>query len=258
MDGTLLNSKHEVSDRFFSIFQELTQLGVQFVAASGRQYNSMVDKLSTVNDDFIFIAENGALVMNNGKEQMVNPLKTQQVQTILNTVKDIDGAHPVLCSKQNAFVTGESRPFVKLLTEYYSHFEEVDSLERVDVEVLKIAMYHFESSEAHIYPHVKHLEDFFKVKVSGTHWVDFSHLNAHKGFALEEIMKERQLSADEVLIFGDFNNDIEMMQLSDFSFAMANAHPNVKNVAKYETKSNDEFGVERVLEQLLQSKKNNR
>ncbi len=42
-----------------------------------------------------------------------------------------------------------------------------------------------------------------------------------------------------------------MMQLSNYSFAMANAHPNVKKIAKYETVSNNELGVERVLEKLL-------
>lgn len=251
MDGTLLNSNHEVSDRFFSLFDRLNQKGIQFVAASGRQYNSMVEKLETIKKDVIFIAENGALVMDKEQQLMVNPLAPNQVNTILQAVKDINGAHAVLCCNQNAFVTGHSRPFVKLLREYYSHFEEVERLEDVEEEVLKIAVYHFEGSETNIYPHVKHLEDSFKVKVSGKHWVDFSHLNAHKGFALEKLMKKKQLSAKEVLIFGDFNNDIEMMQLSKFSFAMANAHPNVKKVAQYETKSNDEYGVETVLEQLL-------
>jgi len=32
---------------------------------------------------------------------------------------------------------------------------------------------------------------------------------------------------------------------------MANAHPNVKAVANYETASNDDFGIERILEQLI-------
>ena len=42
-----------------------------------------------------------------------------------------------------------------------------------------------------------------------------------------------------------------MLEQAQFSFAMANAHPNVLQAAKYTTKSNDEFGVELVLEKLL-------
>ena len=117
--------------------------------------------------------------------------------------------------------------------------------------MLKIAIYHFENSEEHIYPHVKHLEGDLKVKVSGTNWVDISDLNAHKGYALKKVMDEFQIASNEIMVFGDYNNDLEMLELSDFSFAMANAHPNVLKMAKFRTDSNDNFGVERILEKLL-------
>ncbi|MBC29691.1 MAG: haloacid dehalogenase [Muricauda sp.] len=251
MDGTLLNPNHEVSERFFELFEALRKKNIQFVAASGRQYNSMAEKLETVKDDTIFIAENGALVMHREKQLLVNPLMPAEVGTVLKSVKGIDGAHPVLCCNQKAFVTGHSRPFVKLLREYYSCFEEVNTLESIEEQVLKVAVYHFEGSEAYIYPHVKHLESQLKVKVSGTHWVDFSNRYAHKGHALEMVMKDRGISKNEVMVFGDYFNDVEMMQLSLYSFAMANAHPEVKKVAQFETASNEAFGVEKVLEKLV-------
>ena len=59
------------------------------------------------------------------------------------------------------------------------------------------------------------------------------------------------ISKAETLVFGDYNNDLEMMEHADYSFAMANAHPNVKAAARFETLSNDERGVEHILEQLL-------
>ena len=46
-----------------------------------------------------------------------------------------------------------------------------------------------------------------------------------------------------------------MLKLAHFSYAMKNAIPNVKEVANYETKSNDEQGVEFILEKLLKAKK---
>ena len=54
------------------------------------------------------------------------------------------------------------------------------------------------------------------------------------------------------MVFGDYNNDLEMLAMADFSFAMKNAHPNVLEVANYTTTSNDDFGVERILEKLLE------
>lgn len=251
MDGTLLNSNHEVSDRFFKVFKILKSKGILFVAASGRQYNSIINKLHPIKNDIVVIAENGGFVMQQEKELLSTPLPTTHIKRTLEILGGFPEMHPVLCGKQTAYITGKSSVFVDKLREYYTEFDVVDTLENVTTEIIKIAIYHFESSEHFIYPHVKSLEQELKVKISGTNWVDISSVNAHKGFALEKVMKAHHINTDEVLVFGDYNNDLEMLALSDFSFAMENAHLNVKNISKYQTASNDDFGVEVVLEKLI-------
>ena len=57
------------------------------------------------------------------------------------------------------------------------------------------------------------------------------------------------------MVFGDYNNDIEMLQLGYFSYAMKNAHPDVRKVARFKTTSNSDGGVEKVIEQLLNNNK---
>ena len=71
---------------------------------------------------------------------------------------------------------------------------------------------------------------------------------------MQLVQQKLGISKEETMVFGDFNNDLEMLACADYSFAMENAHPNVKKIANYSTKSNDEFGVEFVLEQLLKAK----
>jgi hypothetical protein len=251
MDGTLLNSKHEVSPRFFEIYEELKKKNIAFVAASGRQYHSMVDKLESIKHEILVIAENGALIRKQEETLLTTPINKSQVLRILDTVRPLENVHPVLCCQNNAYVGRDSNEFLEMLREYYSEFEIVEDQKQVTDEVLKIAIYHFENSEKHIYPHVKHLEGDLKVKVSGNNWVDISDLNAHKGYALKKVMDDHQIAANEIMVFGDYNNDLEMLELSDYSFAMANAHPNVLKTAKYSTHSNDDFGVERILEKLI-------
>ncbi|HBU76759.1 MAG TPA: Cof-type HAD-IIB family hydrolase [Muricauda sp.] len=251
MDGTLLNSKHEVSSRFFEIYEELKKKNIAFVAASGRQYHSMVDKLDSIKNEILVIAENGALIRKQEKTLLTTTINQSEVHRILDTVRPLENVHPVLCSQNTAYVGGDSNEFLDMLREYYSEFQIVEDQKQVVDDVLKIAIYHFENSEEHIYPHVKHLEGDLKVKVSGTNWVDISDLNAHKGYALKKVMDEFQIASNEIMVFGDYNNDLEMLELSDFSFAMANAHPNVLKMAKFRTDSNDNFGVERILEKLL-------
>jgi len=254
MDGTLLNSKHEVSPRFFELFYKLRAHEILFVAASGRQYNSIVDKLYTIKNDIIVIAENGGFVMHKGKEIVSTPLNIQAKNTILNILENVENAYPVLCAKNNAYLQGNSSEFVDKLKEYYTEYQLLDNLKAFDGEIMKIAVYHFKSSEKYIYPAVKHLEDKLKVKVSGENWVDLSHKNAHKGFALKKVQDLYNISPEETMVFGDYNNDLEMLALADYSFAMANAHPNVIKAANYRTLSNNDFGVEHILEKLLQSK----
>lgn len=254
MDGTLLNSDHEVSSHFFELFGELKKRGILFVAASGRQYNSIVEKLYPIKDDIIVIAENGGFVMHREEELLSTPLEKEIRNEVLEILQGAKGIHPVLCGKTNAYLTGHSDSFIQMLRQYYTEYEIVEDLSQVNSEILKVAVYHFESSEKHIYPKVRHLEGQLKVKVSGANWVDISHLNAHKGFALKQLQEKHRIAPTETLVFGDYNNDLEMLALADYSFAMANAHPNVLKAAKYATYSNDEFGVERILEKLLKSK----
>lgn len=251
MDGTLLNSKHEVSPFFFQLFQELKKKNILFVAASGRQYNSIVDKLQPIKDDIIIIAENGGFAMQRDKELLSTPLHAKHINKLLGILEGVEGAHPVLCSKYNAFLTNKSPEFVVKLKEYYTEFQILDSLSEFDGEIVKIATYHFDSSEKFLYPPVQHLEKELKVKISGENWMDISDVNAHKGFALQKIQELHGIKPEETMVFGDYNNDLEMLALAHYSFAMENAHPNVLKAANYTTGSNDNLGVERILEQLV-------
>jgi hydroxymethylpyrimidine pyrophosphatase-like HAD family hydrolase len=57
---------------------------------------------------------------------------------------------------------------------------------------------------------------------------------------------------DEVVAFGDMLNDVVMLQFAGSSYAMANAEPEVKAVAKYTTLSNKDEGVASAIEALLE------
>lgn len=251
MDGTLLNSDHEVSNGLFDIFKTLKAKDILFVAASGRQYKSIIDKLLPIKDDIIVVAENGGFVMQEGKELLATDLPAKDIKQTLEIINNFPDMYPVLCGKHTAFLTGKSDAFVDKLKEYYTEYNLVSDLRLVDEEIIKIAIYHFESSERHIYPHVKQLEKELQVKISGTNWLDISSTNANKGFALQQLMNQHKIQSHELMVFGDYNNDLEMLALADFSFAMENAHTNVLAASHYMTETNDAYGVEKILEKLV-------
>ncbi|MFS4494765.1 HAD family hydrolase [Maribacter sp. 2308TA10-17] len=251
MDGTLLNSNHEVSSRFFELFEELQKRNILFVAASGRQYASIVHKLEPIKNEILVIAENGALVKEKEKELLVTPIQNHLKSSLLSKIENIDGAHAMLCGKYNAYFDGKSVPFLEQLKEYYASYEIHDNFNTVTDEIIKIAVYHNISAEEYIYPAMKDLEDQIKVKVSGLNWVDLNHTDANKGFALEKMQERFGISSEETMVFGDYNNDLEMLGKAKYSFAMENAHANVSEIANYKTTSNDDYGVERILEKLI-------
>lgn len=254
MDGTLLNSNHEVSNLFFNLFDELKKHNILFVAASGRPYYSIIDKLNAIKNDIIVVAENGGIVMKQDELLLSTPIKRNGLFEIESLIDSNNQIHPVFCTRSKAYFKNSSNDQIKFLSEYYPTSNIIDSITEVKEDIIKIALYNTEDSEKNIYPHFKHLEPNYKVKISGKHWVDLSDDLANKGHALELLQKRFSITRDETLVFGDYNNDLEMLGLATYSFAMENAHPNVTEIANYKTKSNDDFGVEFILEKLIKAK----
>jgi hypothetical protein len=257
MDGTLLNSKSEVSDQFFTIFNQLKTYNIQFIAASGRQYFSIVDRFTeSIQKEITIIAENGAFAIHGNQELFTTELPIEYISKSIDLLRKLNNVYIVLCGKNAAYIETKDEQFINMFKNYYSEYKLVNDLSQVTNDTFfKIAAYHFECSETHIYPAVKHLENEMQVIVSGEHWLDISHNNANKGYALNILQQQLGITKEETMVFGDYNNDLKMLELADFSYAMENAHQNVKNVAKYQTKSNDEQGVEFILEQLINSRK---
>ncbi|QNM85537.1 HAD family hydrolase [Polaribacter pectinis] len=257
MDGTLLNSKGEVSNQFFKLFKKLQEQNIHFCAASGRQHNSIVNKLASIKEEIYVIAENGG-VAKMGKEVLLsNFLKAEKVIKLIPVLREIEDANIVLCCDNSAYIESKDAHFINLFQEYYHSFKQVDDLLDVakTIPVFKIAVYHFKSSEDFTYPAIKHLKDEVLLKVSGQNWLDISDEKANKGNALRHVQKILNVSKEETMVFGDYHNDIEMLHEADFSFAMKNAHKDIKELANFSTESNDNFGVERVLEKLTENNK---
>ena len=255
MDGTLLNSKNEVSTQFFELYESLKSHQVHFVAASGRQYSSIEDKLSAISDEITIVAENGSYIKQGNTELGTTLISPEHVKLLIPVVREAKGLYTVLCGKKSAYIEQNETQFKNILQEYYTKFDVVHDLMNLpEDDFFKVAIYHFESSENFIYPVVKHLEDILQIKVSGNNWVDIANPKANKGEAVQLLQQKFGITKEETMVFGDFNNDLEMIDQAFFSYAMANAHDNVKQAARFHTSSNNESGVEVILQELIKAK----
>ena len=258
MDGTLLNSKGEVSNLFFKLFKQLKEKGIIFCAASGRQYNSIIYKLAPIKDDIYVIAENGALAKKNDNLLVLSLLSVDKIKKILPTLKTIKDVHIVLCGKEEAFTDSKDQNFIEFFQEFYQKYQVVDNLTQIadKNDFLKIAVYHPKSSEEYIYPVIKDLDSELLIKISGKNWLDIPDKKANKGYALREVQKILNITKEETLVFGDYHNYIEMLKEADFSFSMKNAHKDITEIANYATESNDNLGVEKILTLLIKEHSN--
>lgn len=255
MDGTLLNSKSEVSPEFPELLKKIRSHGIKFAVASGRQYYSLIKKMDQAKDELIFIAENGAIVMEAGEQKHIQPMHPKMAFKIINLVREIGGKHLILCGKNSAYIEDTSPQFMKPFLQHYEKYEVVDDLTQVkDDVILKLTICDLSGAEENTFPQVKHLKNELQVKLSGEIWIDFTHKEAQKGNALKKVQEIYSIEPEETMAFGDYLNDLELFDYAAFSFAMDNAHQEVKEKANFQTASNDDLGVEKILKKLLQQR----
>ena len=252
MDGTLLNEQSQLDPSFFDLYKQLEDKGIMFAAASGRQYYSLLETFEPVKDRMMFIAENGTLVMHKGQELYSCTIDTPSIKKIIQTARSIEGAHIVLCGKRSAYIETQDPQALAEFSKYYHRCEYVEDLLTVDDEFIKIALCHFDGSAEHINPVINaEFGHSHQVVVSAKIWLDVMNVEASKGAAIKHLQNTLGFSHEETMSFGDYLNDLEMLQESYYSYAMENAHQQVKKTARFIAPSNKDAGVFTVIKEKV-------
>ncbi|MGV1005302.1 MAG: Cof-type HAD-IIB family hydrolase [Candidatus Nanopelagicales bacterium] len=255
MDGTLLDADHEVDPEFWPLISALTARGIVFCPASGRQYYNLLERFSDIAGEVIFIAENGTLVMEDGHELSSTTIEHDVVDELIEVTRALtrEGADigAVVCGKDSAYVERADEPFSAEVYQYYHRLEIVPDLTLVVDDILKLAVYDFDSAAA-IESAFAHFRPDHQVVVSGAHWLDVMAASANKGAAVRQVQERLGISREHTMVFGDYLNDLELMDDADYSFAMANAHPDLQARARYLAPANTANGVVRTIKSVLQ------
>lgn len=243
MDGTLLNSKHQLPENIFEIIKKITSKGVIFSIATGRQYESVAKIFKPVINDIMVICENGALVKYRGETIYIDAIKNDELPKIVEHSRKIENADVLLCGSRGAYYESEDSWFLKNMGIYYSKYQKVDDICKVPDFACKVAVFDRGSAKKNAYPKISAFKNDFTVALSGYHWADFMSITANKGNAFKKVMEKYKISPNNAMAFGDYLNDIELVSSCKYSYAMENALPEVKKAANFVTKSNNENGV---------------
>lgn len=251
MDGTLLDSQKNFPKDMNYVLEKLKEKNVRFIVASGRQYYNLFEIFKKFNQEFIYISENGAMILDNDKLIYFNEIEGEKLFKPIEIARKIKGTSIVLCGEKAAYTENTGEFFKNNAFMYYENLEVLDDVLDVVREgrdrICKIALFHDKNSEKYLSHEFSEVEDDFLICVSGEFWIDFMNKGVNKGEAIKRIQQHYKVSYDETMAFGDYLNDYEMLQSCKYSYAMENAYPKLKEISNFQAKSNDENGVMEVI-----------
>lgn len=258
IDGTLVeDGSDKINPEIFQVIRKLKEKGIMFVAASGRQYNSMKALFAPVAQDMIFIAEGGNLVMCRDEVMAISQMDQEVVRNLLHDIEAIPECNVLLCGPNEGYTKSDAKELIHLLTSgYHYNMKVVEDLNTVlDKKIVKVSLFQKDGRADEIAAD-KLFPKWGKgcgieLVCAGDMWMDCIKLGSNKGSAIEQIQKIMKISPSETMAFGDNLNDMHMILQAEHSYAVGNAREEIKKAAKHiaDTYVND--GVLKELKKLL-------
>ena len=282
IDGTLLNSRGQLSTRTKEAIRRVTKNGVKVVLTSGRVTFSTKKIAEELNADRYMICDNGASIYDRFEEKVLFEahIDKETVLNILDTcvenniyymvfttskiiVKDLK--HMALAFyKQRHHCKDEAtgiseiiyggREYIETLDEHFTRIIVCDQ-DRAIYNSIVNKLKNYDTVDLMAAPHVstkKIVEDGKEIFLSYS-YAELLPKNTNKWTAIENLIDQLNIKPTEVIAIGDNFNDVDMIKNAGLGVAMNNGSPVAKEVASVIAPSNDRDGVAVVLEQYILS-----
>lgn len=283
IDGTLLNSRGQLSTRTKDAIRRVSMSGVKVVLTSGRVTSSTRRIAEDVNSDRYIICDNGAVIYDRlenkalheayiDKDIVLNILDKcieNDIYYMVFTTKKIivkDLKHMALAFyKQRHHCRDEATGISEIVYGGKACVEEIEEpITRIIVCDQDRAIYNsivnklktYKEVDLMVAPHVsrKKIVDGEKEIFLNYSYAELLPKNTNKWSAIENLIDKLNIKPNEVIAIGDNFNDVDMIKNAGLGVAMNNGSPVVKEVASVIAPSNDKDGVAVVLERYILEK----
>ncbi|MGX7245802.1 Cof-type HAD-IIB family hydrolase [Enterococcus quebecensis] len=258
MDGTTLNSSHSLSLNTINAINSFAEKGVKVVFATGRMPSAVAEHLTHIKSDGLVVTHNGALVKNILTNEVLvkKTVDAKVTKTVIDYARKFkltlhinleDSTLIEKDSDKSDLYADELRIDLKKVT----NFDEINEL---PISLLLISQKELLENFLELYKKSDGLNfDYVLMPWNEDDWMlQLLPPNTSKGNAVIELANRLNIDpSKEVISFGDSYNDFELIKGTFFGVAMDNACKELKIIADYVTKSNDNDGVAFVLEQLM-------
>lgn len=251
LDGTLLDSNKKLPEELHDMIMKLEERGILFVPVSGRAYVRLYKQFEPDSDKMSFICSNGGVVMHKGELIHYTAFTDEELSFVMKRVRMVPGLHSCLCGIHTVYYEPAAEKYRKTLLEFFEDITCVEHLEDIigTEPITKVSNIDKFGVQENSFPKMADLSDRFSVADAGDNWLDVSPKKGDKGVGIRKLCDKLNLTVDEIMIFGDFLNDLPMMSVTSNSWCMKNGHEDVKQISGHVTEwTNDENGVLRTIE----------
>ena len=268
LDGTFLNSNHiTIPQENIDAFRKAHEMGIKVAIASGRTKiltGYIVEQLPFL--DYL-ITSNGAITydMKTGEEVCSTLMSNSQSIEIFNILKDynliyeiyFDGKCYMNNESYSMFDTEHVPPHIHaLLKDFIKPVSDLETLingqgiEKLNILTLSGEQRLELEEKINKTCNVAFASSFPIVKGANGN-LEMTEKDATKGFAVKGLADALNITKENIMCFGDGENDCSMLSFADYSFAMANGNDLAKSTAKFTTDTNDNAGVAKAIKKYV-------
>ena len=255
MDGTLLNEHSDISEYTKGVLKKVHEAGVKLGIATGRPVSTIEKKLKNWGMEDIVtlvVGMNGSHIkdLETGYFKQLSYMPSEGIDEVFQLFSDMP-CEMSISDEENLYMK-EYTFFANWITDNdYLQFVQTDFSKERKQEWAKLCVLSMPEGMPAL---VERLQQFKRTDMVGNvaskYSLEFTHSDINKGASIKKLCDGLGISMDEVMAFGDANNDLRMLEAVGYPVAMINGTKEVKEVAKDITKyTNAENGVARYIEE---------
>ncbi|MCR1950681.1 Cof-type HAD-IIB family hydrolase [Clostridium sp. DSM 100503] len=267
MDGTLLNSKHEISERNKEALRKANSLGVNIAITTGRLFCSARYYADLIGIDSPVIGSNGAYIKHKYDDIAIleNPIPKDVAIEIYKIVKKHGltinfNSWDTLIREDEVPATHAYTIMNKYLPDdkkvkFIVNSDVIKTINNFDGKILKGIVIEEAENKNNLWAAKDELKETFGDKLhvvsSGTDNFEVMFGTTSKGNAVAYLADTLNINPQEVMCIGDSENDISMLKFAGISVAMGNGLQIVKDIAGFVTDTNNNDGVAKAIEMFV-------
>lgn len=258
LDGTLTNSKKEITPLTKRALIRVQEAGKKVVLASGRPtggITGLARELQMERFGGYILAFNGARIMNCATQEVVynRTIPMELVEPVCREALSLDVG--IVTYTQDEILLGNGIDEYCRLESRINHMpmrQEPDLAAAVTEPVNKFLLTGPEDKILHAQEHMRERFGWeLNIFRSEPFFLELMPQSIDKAFSLGRLLEHIGMDREEMICCGDGFNDKSMLQFAGLGVAMANAQPEIREIADYITLSNDEDGIAAVVEKFL-------